>query len=113
MKITAAVTEAQGKDFVLQEVELASPKANEVLPVATAFSPKAKEVSLTDNEFGLLNPVCNVTGEQPPRLWTYKSLIQEPDVLPENNNGVRSVEIWTPSLRVNVNIEPSSVDPVT
>ena len=31
MKITAAVTEAQGKDFVLQEVELASPKANEVL----------------------------------------------------------------------------------
>ena len=31
MKITAAVTEAQGKDFVLQEVELASPKANEVM----------------------------------------------------------------------------------
>lgn len=31
MKITAAVTEAQGKDFILQEVELAEPQANEVL----------------------------------------------------------------------------------
>lgn len=31
MKIQAAVTEAQGKDFVIQEVDLASPKAGEVL----------------------------------------------------------------------------------
>lgn len=31
MKIQAAITEAQGKDFVIQEVELASPKAGEVL----------------------------------------------------------------------------------
>lgn len=31
MKIQAAVTEAQGKDFVIQEVELAAPKTGEVL----------------------------------------------------------------------------------
>ncbi|MUG67367.1 zinc-binding dehydrogenase [Paenibacillus campinasensis] len=31
MKITAAITPDQGKDFVLDEIELAEPKANEVL----------------------------------------------------------------------------------
>ena len=31
MKITAAVTAAQGADFALQEVDLAAPKDNEVL----------------------------------------------------------------------------------
>ena len=31
MKIKAAVTHGQGQDFILEEVELAAPKANEVL----------------------------------------------------------------------------------
>lgn len=31
MKIKAAVAYAQGKDFILEEVELAAPKVNEML----------------------------------------------------------------------------------
>ena len=51
-------------------------------------------------------------GEQPPKLCTYKLLIQSPDVLPVNLNGDKSILIPTPSFLLNINVFPFTVPPV-